>query len=136
LEEAGRYRVVVSIAASPLTGTDGHEHCEFTLDFDETETRTVSQCLPDKLRLHILYHAEMAPIHGAWMAGELVRHGYKVSPDALHPVLYRMHDEGLLRPDQQVVDGRARRVYEITPIGLSALEPHQSTLRREETKAR
>ncbi|HYB39077.1 MAG TPA: iron transporter [Mycobacterium sp.] len=34
-EEAGRYRVVVTIAASPLTGTDGDERCEFVLDFEK-----------------------------------------------------------------------------------------------------
>jgi DNA-binding PadR family transcriptional regulator len=33
-----------------------------------------------------------------------------------------MEDEGLLRSDQQVVDGRARQVFGITPIGLSALQ--------------
>ncbi|HYB39076.1 MAG TPA: PadR family transcriptional regulator [Mycobacterium sp.] len=82
----------------------------------------MSQFPPDRVRLHILYHAKIAPIHGAWMAGELARHGYKMSPATLYPVLYRMEDEGLLRSDQQVVDGRARQVFGITPIGLSALK--------------
>lgn len=39
LEEAGRYRVVVTIAASPLTGTDGDESCEFTLNFGKEASR-------------------------------------------------------------------------------------------------
>jgi DNA-binding PadR family transcriptional regulator len=83
--------------------------------------KPVSQFLPDRVRLHILYQAEMAPIQGAWMARELGRLGYELSPATLYPVLYRMEDEGLLRSDQQVVDGRARQVFGITPIGLSAL---------------
>lgn len=37
LEESGRYRIVVTIAASPLSGIDGDAHCEFTLDFDDTQ---------------------------------------------------------------------------------------------------
>jgi hypothetical protein len=37
LEEAGRYRVVVTIAPSPLTGTDGDASCEFTTDFAESK---------------------------------------------------------------------------------------------------
>ena len=40
----------------------------------------------------------------------------------LYPVLYRMEDEGQLRADQQVVDGRARQVFGITPIALSTLD--------------
>lgn len=38
LEESGRYRIVVIIAASPLTGADGDTHCELTLDFDDGQT--------------------------------------------------------------------------------------------------
>jgi hypothetical protein len=37
LEDAGRYRVLITIAASPLTGTDGAERCEFTFDFDAAQ---------------------------------------------------------------------------------------------------
>jgi DNA-binding HxlR family transcriptional regulator len=121
LEETGRHRVGVTIAAPPLTGTHDDEHCEFTVDFDETEARSASQFLPEKLRMHILCYAEKAPIRGAWMAGELARHGYQFSPATLYPALYRMQDEGLLRADQQVVDGRARQVFHITTRGLSAL---------------
>ena len=74
--------------------------------------------LPAKLRLHVLYHAKMAPIHSAWMAGELARHGYCVSPAMLYPVMYRMQGENLLVPDRQFVDGRLRRVYDITGHGI------------------
>lgn len=88
----------------------------------------MSQFVPSGGRLHVSYHAEMAPIHGAWMAGELRRHGYGISPDGMLPVFYRMQDEGLLRPDRQIVDGRVRRVYALTRHGIWALERSEFTL--------
>jgi DNA-binding PadR family transcriptional regulator len=81
----------------------------------------VSQFLRGAVRLHILHHAQLGPIHGAWMAEELAGHGYKISPGRLYPMLHRMQEEGLLTSRQEVVDGRARRVYGITDVGRSAL---------------
>lgn len=78
--------------------------------------------LPAEVRLHALHHAEMAPIHNAWMAAELVRHGYRVSPEMLHPVMYHMENEDLLVPERDFVDGRVRRVYAITAHGIWALK--------------
>lgn len=72
--------------------------------------------------MHTLHHAAMAPIHTAWMAGELFRHGYRVSPAMLHSVMYRMENEELLVPERDVVDGLLRRVYAITVHGFWALE--------------
>lgn len=60
-------------------------------------------------------------MHGAWMAAELAEHGYSISPGTLYPTLHRMEEEGLLRSANQVVDGRTRRVYELTPAGRRAL---------------
>jgi DNA-binding PadR family transcriptional regulator len=88
----------------------------------------VSQFLRGAVRLHILHHAEGAPVHGAWMAEELAGHGYKISPGTLYPVLHRMQNEGLLTSHQQVVDGRARRVYEITDLGRAALGEERAAL--------
>ncbi|UQX09415.1 PadR family transcriptional regulator [Candidatus Mycobacterium methanotrophicum] len=48
-------------------------------------------------------------------------HGYKISPGALYPMLHRMQEEGLLTSRQEVVDGRARRAYEITDLERAAL---------------
>ncbi len=69
-----------------------------------------------------------ASVQRGRLAGELAHHGYTVSPDVLHPVLNRMQDEGLLRSDQEVVDGRARRVYEITELGQAALIEERAAL--------
>jgi PadR family transcriptional regulator PadR len=59
------------------------------------------------------------------MAAELERHGYAISPGTLYPTLHRMQDEGLLTSRQVVVEGRARRVYEITDAGRAALADGQ-----------
>ncbi|WP_225850445.1 PadR family transcriptional regulator [Streptomyces sp. HPF1205] len=81
------------------------------------------------IRLHILHHAAEQPIHGAWMTQELAGHGYRVSPGTLYPTLHRLEADGLLVSEQQVVDGRARRVYRATPAGERALAEDRRALR-------
>jgi DNA-binding PadR family transcriptional regulator len=80
------------------------------------------------VRLHILHHAAEREIHGAWMAEELARHGYKISPGTLYPTLHRLEADGLLVSEQQVVRGRARRVYRATEAGKGALEEDRRAL--------
>lgn len=81
------------------------------------------------IRLHILHHAAEQPIHGAWMTQELAGHGYRVSPGTLYPTLHRLEADGLLVSEQQIVDGRARRVYRATPAGERALAEDRRALR-------
>jgi DNA-binding PadR family transcriptional regulator len=89
----------------------------------------MSQFLRGAVRLHILHHAELGPIHGAWMAEELAGHGYKISPGTLYPLLHRMEEEeGLVISRREVVDGRGRRVYEITDLGRAALVEERAAL--------
>lgn len=75
--------------------------------------------------LHVLHHAgprgEPGGVHGAWLAAELARHGYRVSPGTLYPLLSRMESEGLLVSRSHVVEGRRRRSYRATPKGRRAL---------------
>jgi len=88
----------------------------------------MSEFLRGAVRLHILHHAQLGPVHGAWMAQELARHGYKISPGRLYPLLHRMEDEGLVTSHQDVVDGRTRRLYEITERGRRALTEERGAL--------
>lgn len=81
------------------------------------------------VRLHILHHAVEQAIHGAWMTEELARHGYQVSPGTLYPTLHRLEADGLLVSEQQVVDGRTRRVYEATEAGKKALAEDRRALK-------
>lgn len=81
------------------------------------------------VRLHILYHAALGEVHGAWMSEELARHGYKISPGTLYPTLHKMEAEGLLRSRPDVVDGRARRTYAATAKGRRELKAAKEQLR-------
>jgi len=71
--------------------------------------------------VHVLHHAAAGPVHGAWMAEELRRHGYDISPGRLYPLLHRLESEGLVTSRPEVVDGRARRVYTATRAGREGL---------------
>jgi DNA-binding PadR family transcriptional regulator len=81
------------------------------------------------VRLHVLHHAAEGQVHGAWMAAELARHGYNISPGTLYPTLHRMEQEGLITSTYQVADGRRRRVYRATGKGRRTLEAMRRALR-------
>jgi len=44
--------------------------------------------LAGMIRLHILHHAAEEELYGHWMIEELGRHGYRVSPGTLYPMLH------------------------------------------------
>jgi len=81
------------------------------------------------LRLHVLQHASSGEVHGAWLMEELARHGYRVSPGTIYPLLARLEDAGLLRSRPEVVEGRQRRRYRATPAGRRALAACRRALR-------
>ena len=73
------------------------------------------------IRLHILHHACEEPIFGLEMIEELARHGYKLSPGTLYPLLHGMESKGLLRSAVTKNGRTQRRVYRATPAGRKAL---------------
>ena len=73
-------------------------------------------------RIHILYHADKERIFGVGMMKELARHGYKLGPGTLYPVLHRMEADGLLASDSEVVNGKTRKYYVVTRKGRQALD--------------
>lgn len=81
------------------------------------------------VELHILHHAAEHEIHGAWIADELARHGYRISPGTLYPTLHRMRDSGLLSSNDAIIDGRRIRRYAITDAGRAALAQARRALR-------
>lgn len=72
------------------------------------------------IRLHLLYHASKEPIFGLQMIEELARHGYKLSPGTMYPLLHGMEKKGLLRSTRPG-NPNDRRVYRVTPAGRKAL---------------
>lgn len=74
------------------------------------------------VRIHVLYHASREPIFGVGITAELERHGYKLSPGTLYPLLHNLEAAGFLVREDQIVGGKIRKYYRITPIGQTALE--------------
>jgi PadR family transcriptional regulator len=73
------------------------------------------------IRLHILYHAAKAPIYGAEITAELIRHGYRLSHGTLYPTLHALKESGYLSSRDEVVGGKRRRYYRATPAGRKVL---------------
>jgi DNA-binding PadR family transcriptional regulator len=79
--------------------------------------------------VHVLFHAAAGNVHGAALIEELGRHGHRLSPGTLYPMLHRLEAKGLLRSRHVVVEGRIRRVYRATPQGRAALRSCQHAVR-------
>ncbi len=74
------------------------------------------------IKIHILHHAAEGPIYGLQIVQELAHHGYtSLSPGTLYPTLHSLEEAGLLISERQVVAGRWRKYYRITPAGRKTL---------------
>ena len=73
------------------------------------------------VRLHVLHHAAEEPIFGLGMMRELARHGYKLGPGTMYPLLHGMEQRGWLRSTERLVNGHQRKVYVATAAGRKAL---------------
>lgn len=74
------------------------------------------------VRIHILHHACQEAVFGAELTRELARHGYNLSPGTLYPTLHSLEQNGFLRSEEVVVEGKNRKYYRTTPLGLAVLE--------------
>ena len=81
------------------------------------------------IRLHILYHAEKEEIYGSEMIEELKRHGYKLSPGTLYPILHELEKGMYLACRDSVVAGKRRKYYRITKRGGKLLGDSRDKLR-------
>ena len=73
------------------------------------------------IRLHVLHHAAEGPIFGLEMIEELSRHGYRIGPGTLYPILHELETIVWLNSERELVEGRFRRVYRATRSGRRAL---------------
>jgi DNA-binding PadR family transcriptional regulator len=80
------------------------------------------------VRLHVLHHAALGAVSGAWMSEELRRHGHEISPGTLYPLLHDLEDQGLLVSTQHIDSGRVLRYYEATRAGEQVLAEAQRAL--------
>lgn len=81
------------------------------------------------IRLHLLHHAAEGPLFGLGMMRELARHGYRIGPGTLYPLLHRLEQRRYLSSSSRVVAGRQRRFYSITPSGRRALARAKARVR-------
>ena len=79
-------------------------------------------------KIHILHHAaEAQGVYGQWMLEELGRHGYRLSPGTLYPLLARMERRGWIRAEE-TERSRDPRVYRITRDGMAVLRRLRASL--------
>ena len=81
------------------------------------------------IRLHVLHHAAEEPIFGLGMIEELGRHGYRISPGTLYPLLHSLEKKGYLRSTKERNGKSFRKIYRATPLGRKALKSAKSKVR-------
>ncbi|MBV1797696.1 PadR family transcriptional regulator [Siccirubricoccus sp. G192] len=81
------------------------------------------------VRLHVLHHAAEGELYGQWMIEELARHGYRLSPGTLYPMLDAMERRGYLISRHERAGRSRRRLYRATPLGQEALALARERLR-------
>ncbi len=72
-------------------------------------------------RLHVLHRAAEQEIYGQWMIDELARHGRRLSPGTLYPMLHKLERDGYLSVRQERRGRAVRRLYRITAKGRAGL---------------
>ena len=97
-------------------------------DFDnemQKSTQSESQNRRDLygglIRLHILHHASKGPVFGLWFIEELARHGYKLSPGTLYPLLHALERKGYSAINKRTLGRSSSRMYRATPLGRKVL---------------
>jgi DNA-binding PadR family transcriptional regulator len=96
-----------------------------------TDNMEFHDLLAGFVRIHILHHAAEGELYGQWLIEELARHGYRISPGTLYPMLQAMEERGYLtsREDSDGRLGRRRKVYTATAEGRLGLAVARERLR-------
>lgn len=81
------------------------------------------------IRLHVLHHAVKESVFGLGMIEELGRHGYRISPGSLYPILHGLEKKGYLRSSQERNGKSQRKIYRATAAGRKALSFAKSKVR-------
>ena len=81
------------------------------------------------IRLHILHHAAREPVFGLWLIEELRRHGYRIGPGTLYPILHALEERGFLRSTTRPEGRAVRRMYSATAQGRRTLKRAKSKVR-------
>ncbi len=98
------------------------------LSMSEVDVDVVRDFQRGAVRLHVLHHAAEGHVSGVWLSDELGRHGYRISPGTLYPLLHDLEDAGLLVSHEQVERGRVLRYYAVTDEGRRTLADARAAL--------
>lgn len=71
--------------------------------------------------LHVLHHAAEGDLYGNWMIEELARHGYRISPGTLYPMLHALERKSYLTSRVERAGRLQRRIYRATDYGVKVL---------------
>ena len=82
------------------------------------------------IKIHILHHASKEPVYGLRLIEELGRHGYKLSPGTLYPVLHKLEEERLLKSYTENVSGKIRKYYRATAKGIRILTEGKEKIKK------
>lgn len=109
--------------------------CIYTITIRNRMSKTKSDSADDRdlysglIRLHVLHHAAKEPIFGLGMVEELARHGYRISPGTLYPLLHALEKKGYLKASEHREGKSLRKVYRATPAGRKALSAAKNKVR-------
>jgi len=81
----------------------------------------IRQLYSGLIRLYILHRAAQEGVFGLGVIEDLARHGYKLSPGTLYPILHQLEQCKLLRSKDKAIGGKIRRVYRTTAAGRKVL---------------
>ena len=87
------------------------------------------ELLSGLVRLHVLHHAAEGDLYGNWMIEELARHGYRISPGTLYPMLHALERKGYLTSRTERAGRSHRRIYRATNYGIEALQMAREKVR-------
>jgi DNA-binding PadR family transcriptional regulator len=104
--------------ATPKSATDPAT----TQKSAEEHSKILRDLLLGFVRIHVLYYASRGPVFGVGIIAELERHGYTLSPGTLYPLLHNLEAADFLAREDQIVGGKIRKYYRITPLGRRAFE--------------
>lgn len=74
------------------------------------------------IQVHILGHGARGEFYGSWLIEHLKDHGYNMSPGTIYPILHKMEKENLLVSKEKIVEGKIRKYYTTTPLGIEVLD--------------
>lgn len=97
--------------------------------FDSEDPAVDRDLYSGLMRLHILHHAVEGPIFGLGMLEELARHGYRISPGTLYPLLHGLEKKGYIKASELRQGKSLRKVYRATPLGRKALTAAKKKVR-------